>query len=81
MVWNFSIVMARAAPACALADADVQYTPDSMRARLAAAKIALQYPERVERLESGLGWRIKPVPDPARMGWVPAGQHAGQGAP
>src|SRR3546814_619342 len=81
MVWNLSTIMSQAGPARALAGADAQYAPDSARARLAAAKMALQYPERVERLESGLGWRIKPVPDPVRVGWMPPGPYAEQGAP
>lgn len=81
MAWNFSTVMAQAGPGWALPDVDAPYAPDSMRARLAAAKMALQYPERVERLENGLGWRIKPLPEPARMAWIPVGPHAERGAP
>ena len=81
MVWNFSTVMAQAGPGWAPHSADAHYAPDSMRARLAAAKMALQYPERVERLESGLGWRIKPLPDPAQVASILAGQHAERGAP
>ncbi len=70
MAWNFSTVMAHAGAARARSDDEVLRAPDSMRMRLAAAKIALQYPERVERLENGLGWRVKP-----------AASHAGPGSP
>src|SRR5690606_7872159 len=70
MAWNFSTVIAHAGAARGRSDDEVLRAPDSMRMRLAAAKIALQYPERVERLENGLGWRVKP-----------AASHAGPGSP